>query len=69
MKNYKMKRLKEAIEHDKEMYHGAKTGRQRTSWDGLILIGVSLVALLVNLSLCMWQEYCRGYDNHQRSSI
>ena len=38
----------------KRMYHWCKDrAGQRTSWDGLILIGVSLVALLVQ-SLVMY---------------
>ena len=38
----------------KRMYHWCKDrAMQRTSWDGLILIGVSLVALLVQ-SLVMY---------------
>ena len=50
----KMKRLKEVIEHDKENVSLVqRQSMQRTSWDGLILIGVSLVALLVQ-SLVMY---------------
>ena len=53
----------------KRMYHWCKDrAGQRTSWDGLILIGVSLVALLVQ-SLVMYAavaEYCGGYGQSSK---